>query len=375
MAGVSMKLPVGVLTGILASYSAVLSAGNPFYFNMQVNPDPAAGALGINAVKNSGVSLVRNQVPGQIAYEMAGPDGPGIGRIYSPTSGPSYVLTDIGSQFSSILVPNQHVLAVLECFQGQFGWEGPAYSAASSTLVTKPSIIGGRLIAQPLILTQVPLPSLIQASPTNINIKIPPYTDNGGQATSLELWRQGSDGVWQALTAMPLTSSVQVFADVSVAAGASYWYGISVVYAWPGGSGEGALPAVPGQYVSQARAVSSLMVAADVQPSPTASPTALPAINHDLGQAGWAAGPNPSRDGKFRIQFHTDKAATWKLSAFDLDGSMVRTFSGSDSQNGWQVAGIDLAKQASGIYLLDLRVKQEGEAEKTLPIRKVAIIR
>ena len=363
------------LVSSIVMFSATLMAGNSFFVNFQVLSEQSDGLMGTLASKNAGVSIVREQFASQVAHQLAGPDGPGVGRIYSKLNQPSYVLTDIGSQFVSSIGANQALLSVIECYQGQFGWDGDAYVAASRSLVDISSVIGGRLIGNSVTLTKVPIPTLVQGASNHIVLQVPPYNDAGGRAQALQLWRQGSDGLWQPLAQLGLTITTQTYTDSTVSSGASYWYGVSVVFSWPGGSGEGALPALAGQYVSEARSISGLMVAAELQPTPTPVPTLPPQVNHDLGQAGWAAGPNPSRDGHFTIQFHSDKAATWQLKAFTLEGSLAKVFRGNVTQAGWQMVAADLFKQASGVYLMELRVTQEGEPEKTLPIRKVAIIR
>ena len=358
-----------------------LMAGSYFSLHFNVYPDISAGSEGVLAVKNAGVCVLRGQIQSQIAYQVAGPDGPGIGRIFSNGS-QFYVLTDIGSQFLSSIASNQVILSVVECYSGQFGWTGLAFVAGLSDTVDATSVINSQLNdTNGITLTQVPIPTLLQASSSQIALRIPPYNDAGGMAVSLQLWRQDNSGTWSTLAQLPVTSTTQTYVDGSVLSNASYWYGISVAFAWPGGTGEGAVPSDSGQYVSKARSVSAVMVAADVQPSPTASPTRVPTpvltvtINHNLGQAGWAAGPNPSRNGQFRIQFHTDKSATWQLRVFTVDGLLAKQFQGSVHGAGWQLEDIGLPKQASGIYLMQLRVTQEGDVEKTLPIDKVAIIR
>lgn len=380
--GRSMKPVRAILLSVLGSLPSLLAAGSSLFLTFPVLPDPSAGALGALAVQNAGVCVVRDQSPGQIAYQMAGQDGSGIGRIYSNAGTNCYALTDIGSQFPTSVVSNQSILSVIECFEGRFGWNGPAFVAGLRETVDGTSVIDSKLDdASGITLTAVPIPTLLQGSSSQIDIQLPPYRDAGGQAIALQVWRQGSNGIWSPLAQLPLTTTAQNYVDGSVLQGASYWYGVSVVFAWPGGSGEGAIPTAMGQYVSKARSVSAMMVAADVQPSPTASPTMTPSpvvtarINHDLGQAGWAAGPNPSRNGQFRIQFHTEKPATWQLSVFTVDGLQAKQFQGSVPGAGWQLEDIGLPKQASGIYLMQLRVTQEGGVEKTLPMDKVAIIR
>jgi hypothetical protein len=117
------------------------------------------------------------------------------------------------------------------------------------------------------------------------------------------------------------------------------------------------------------------MVAASVQPTPTFAPTFTPTVKHDLGSIGWAAGPNPNHSGLFKIEFQTTKPAKWNLQVFGIDGNMVKQFNGATRQVGWQLVDANLIHLASGVYLMALHVTQEGELEKTLPLRKVAIIR
>ncbi|HXB97366.1 MAG TPA: T9SS type A sorting domain-containing protein [bacterium] len=364
-----------VIFGSFFGLPALLCAGNPYYVTFPVTSLPISGVLGQDAVVNSGAVILRDNKPAQVAYQMGGPDGSGIGRIFTRPGKPSYVLTDVGSQWSNSVALNQTVLAVLECYSPQYGWDGAAFSAAQSGIITKSSITSDSLFMDGLTLTAVPLPTLFKADTSTVQVSIPAYVDAGGQADGLVLWRQDSSGSWQNLTTLPVTASVLTYADASVAPNASYWYGISVSYSWPGGGQEGALPLVDGHYVSMARSCSALMVAASVQPTPTFAPTFTPSVKHDLGTIGWAAGPNPSRDGKFRIEFQTAKPAKWNLQVFGIDGNMVKDFQGNTQQLGWQIINADLTHLASGVYLMDLHVTPEGESEKTLPLRKVAIIR
>jgi hypothetical protein len=370
-----MNLKKSLFFGIIFVFPVILWAGNPYIVSFPVLNSPTSSILDQEAVQNSGAVIVRDNIPGQEAYQMAGMDGSGIGRIFSRPGQPSYVLTDVGSQWVSGIGVNQTILAIIECYSPQFGWDGPAYSAAETDVVTKSSIMNGRIFMQALTLTAVPVPSLLRADTSTVQVNIPPYIDSGGVATGLVLWRQDSAGTWQSLTTLPLSGNILTYGDRSVLPNASYWYGVSVIYAWPGGSQAGALPTLSNQYVSMARSRSSVMVAALVQPTPTFAPTFTPTVKHDLGSIGWAAGPNPNRDGKFNIEFQTTKPASWLLQVFGLDGSQVKEWKGSTQRGGWQVAGIDLSHLASGVYLMALHVKQEGETEKTLPLRKVAIIR
>jgi hypothetical protein len=370
-----MKAFKSIVYGSIFSIPAMLSAGNPFFVTFPVLPAQNSGILGQDAVMNSGFVALRDGKPGQIAYQLGGPDGSGMGRIFTRPGKPSYVMADVGSQWANNVILNQTVLAVLECYSPHFGWDGAAYSAAQTGIITKSTISTDSLFMNGLTLTAVPLPSLFLASTSTVQVTIPPYVDAGGQADGLVLWRQDLSGTWQNLTTLPVTAGAQNYVDSTVLPNASYWYGISVSYAWPGGGQEGAMPQLNSEYVSNARSCSAVMVAASVQPTPTFAPTFTPTVKHDLGKIGWAAGPNPSRDGKFRVEFQTSKPTQWNLQVFGIDGSMAKDFHGQEQGIGWQVVDLDLSHLASGVYLMDLHVTPEGEAEKTLPLRKVAIIR
>lgn len=235
------RLKIAMLGSILGLPVSLL-AGNPYFLTFSVLPEATLGLVGLNAVQDSGLVVVRYGIPGQAAYQEGGPDGPGLGRIFTRAGTSSYVLTDIGSQWTSGIALNQTVLAVLECYTPQFGWDGPAFSAAQSEIVTKNSISNDNLIMNSLTLTALPVPTLFSANTSTVQVSIPAYQDAGGQADGLVLWRQDSTGTWQDLTTLPVTAGVLTYLDSSVAANASYYYGISVSYAWPGGGQAGALP-------------------------------------------------------------------------------------------------------------------------------------
>lgn len=361
---------------VTALLAAQLQAGSSFFVTFPVQAPAGNNGEGAQAAASAGVTIVRAQIHGEAAFQKAGPDGPGLGRIYTQPSRGSYVLTDAGSQWTTGVAQMQTALAVVEAYAGQFGWQGRAYSGAVTATVSKPDIVDGRLSLAPMLLSEVPAPVLREGDPTRIVMEIPAVLDHSGLATGLQLWRKDALGSWLPKAVLPVSSGVQVFTDAEVQANSAYWYGISVIYGWPGGQGAGALPDRANQYVSWARSESSLMAAALVQPTPTPFPTLVAAIpTPDLGNEPWVAAPNPSRDGKFRLTFHTTKSGTYSFFAYTLDGSLAKTVHATFEQAGWQRPEVDLSKFASGLYLFQLRVKQEGETENTWPLRKVAIVR
>lgn len=356
--------------------AAALHAGNSYFITFPVQAPAGVNGEGAQAASAAGVTILRHQIPGEAAVQLAGPDGPGIGRIYTQPGKGSFVLLDAGSQWETSVSQLQTILGIVETYSGQFAWQGKAYSGAVSAVVNKADIVAGRLSLGPLLLTEVPAPQLLSADTDHIHVSIPGVLDEGGQASGLQLWRKGSDGTWLALAELGLSATAQSYQDTSVVPNSAYWYGISVIYHWPGGGQAGALPNLGQKYVSWARSESSLLAASKVQPSPTPFPTLEAAVpTPDMGGASWLAYPNPSRDGKFRLSFHTTKQGSYKLAVYTIDGSLAKTFSASFDQAGWQQPWLDMSKLSTGIYLFQLRVSQEGDPENTLPLRKVAIIR
>ena len=353
-----------------------LHAGNSYFVTFPVQAPVGTTGEGALAAAAAGVTVVRDQIPQESAVQLAGPDGPGLGRIYTQPNKGSFVLVDVGSQWATSVSQLQTVLAVVETVNGQFSWAGKAYSGAVAAQISKADIVAGRLSLAPLLLSEVPAPVLSVADATHIKLTVPGVLDAGGRAQGLQLWRRGSDGIWQDLAPLSLSPGAQTYDDIGVTSGLPYWYGISLIYRWPGGGQAGAVSATSGAYVSRARSESGMIVAAKIQPTPTPFPTVpAAAATPDLGGEAWIAFPNPSKDGKFKLSFHTTVQGSYKVLAFTLDGSLAKTFSSPIGQAGWQAPWIDLSKLSTGIYLLQLRVTQEGTPENTLPLRKVAIIR
>jgi hypothetical protein len=361
---------------LVLALPVAVHAGNSYFVTFPVQAPTSASGEGALVAAAAGVTLVRHQIPGEPAVQLAGPDGPGLGRIYTQPGKGSFVLVDVGSQWPTSVSQLQTVLGVVETVNGQFGWQGKAYSGAVTATVSKGDIVAGRLSLDPLLMSEIPAPSLLQADASHIQMTVPGVLDLGGLATGVQLWRRTASGGWEPLAELTLTTSGQAFDDTSVVSGTAYWYGISLIYPWPGGGQAGARPEMVDKYVSWARSESGAMVAALVQPTPTPFPTLPAAVpTPNLGGESWLAYPNPSRDGKLKLSFHTMKQGSFTLLAYTLDGSLAKTISSTFDEAGWQQPWIDLSKLSTGIYLLQLRVTQEGSPENTLPLRKVAIVR
>lgn len=356
--------------------AAPLQAANTFFVTFPVQAPAGAAGQDAQAAMSAGVTLLRHQIPSERAHQMAGPDGPGIGRIYTRPSMGSYVLTDAGSQWISAVSQSQTVLGIVETYAGQFQWGGKAFVGAVQGSISKPDIVAGRLSLAPVLMSEIPTPLLVAADEDRIQLILPPFLDASGLVSNLVLWRQEGSQAWQKWAYLPAGSAEQAYVDVSVTAQAAYRYGVSIRYPWPGGSGAGSIPDESSFFVTHARSESGVMHASLKQPSPTPFPTLEGAVpTPDLGAEPWIAYPNPSRDGKIRLAFRMVKKGSYHVSAYGLDGTLVHQFNGSADGEGWVKPVVDLSRMASGIYLMRLSLRYGSEEAVHLPVRKLALIR
>ncbi len=138
----------------------------------------------------------------------------------SPKPAQNYFLTDVGAQWNSSLADGQQVLAVLEAYPGQNGWQGAAYTGASSALVRQDSLA---LTSLPdAVLRPVPVAKLLQAGPSQIQLSVGHYDDLSGQALGLSLWRRNAgSNSWAWMGSMANPASATAWADISVTAEAA----------------------------------------------------------------------------------------------------------------------------------------------------------
>jgi hypothetical protein len=365
-----------VLLSLLLTAAPLLQAASTFFVTFPVQAPTGAAGQDAQAAMSAGVTLLRHQIPGEPAHQMAGPDGPGIGRIYTRPSLGSYVLTDAGSQWVSAVSQSQTVLGIVETYAPQFQWGGKAFVGAVQGSISKADIVAGRLSLDSVLMSEIPIPQLALADEERIQLSIPAFLDASGLATGLVLWRQEGSQAWQKWAYLPAGSVEQAYVDISVTARSMYRYGMSIRYPWPGGSGNGSLPEESGFFVTQARSESGLIQASLKQPTPTPYPTLGGAIpTPDLGAEPWIAYPNPSRDGKVRLAFHMVKKGSYHVSAYGLDGTLVHQFHGTADEVGWVKPVADLSRMASGVYLMRLSLRYDSDEVLNLPIRKLAIIR
>lgn len=371
-----MRVRILAIVGMLYTGASALAAANVFFVTFPVQAPAGASGQDAQAAAAAGVTLVRDQIPGEPAYHLSGSGAPGAGPVFTRPGSGSYALTDAGSQWISNVNQGQLIRGWAEAYAGQFGWQGKAFVGALQGTVEKSDVVSSRLSLPPVLLSELPTPHLLSATASQISLGIPVFVDASGLASGLVLWRRESAGSWAKRADLVLGNSEIAFNDNDIIENRLYWYGISARYPWPGGSQGGALPLEVGSWVSFARSESSLMKASDLQPSPTAFPTLPESLpTPDLGSESWLAYPNPNRSGKMRLAFQIAKKSTYRVEVFGIDGSRVHSSLGEASTPGWQLPWVDLTKLASGIYLMKLSVKPEGEVEYSPPIRKVAIVR
>jgi hypothetical protein len=358
-----------------------LSASNAFFVNVPVQSQVDALGQGADACQYAGVTLVREQLTGQVAIQVAGPLATDPSRIYTQPGQGSFVLTDVGNQWTNTVVGlNQEVLSFLETDAGMHTWTGAAYAGASRAQILKPDIAAGKLDMPGVLMTRLPSPLLLQANPSFIHLSVSPSADTSGLAQGLRLWRHRSDlsgDPWLLVQDLPWSGTAQDVTDTGVTAGLPYIYGISYIYRWTGGGGAGADPTATNEYITNVKGLSSIIYSSVIQPTPTPFPTLPPApATPDIGADSWVAYPNPLMGSELRLAFKTDKdKSKYLLSIYALDGTRVLGFDAEADQAGWQKPIIDLNKLASGVYLLRLRVLEPGVDEKVLPVRKLAIIK
>jgi hypothetical protein len=352
-----------------------LRAAAPFFVVVPVQAPTDQDAFNTGAPASAGLLLVRDTLPGETAVQLAGPDGPGPGRIFTRPGVGSYGLTDVGAQWTTPVAVGQSILGLVETYPGQFAWTAKAFVGAFRVNVSKEQLVAGQINVPPVLMMEVPVPQLLTASASSIQLLLPGGVDTSGLLVAWVLWRQGFGQGWEKLSERPVSLESQIFQDLGVTAGAQYRYGLSAKLLWNGGGQAGALPDEPGYLVSNARSESSWLFAAEVQPTPTPFPTVLGGHpTPDLGGETWVAFPNPNRSGMLQIAFHMMKKGAYLIHVYSVDGTLVNSFRGT-AELGWQAPVLDLRKLASGIYLVRLEVQNEDGTTSNYPLRKLALVR
>lgn len=329
-----------------------------------------------NASKYSSLTVMRYNIPGEMAVQLAGPDATDPTRIFPPSSTPAYYLTDAGSQWTTALSTGQQTLAVIETTPLLHGWSGPACAGAVSGTVTNTQIVSGLVVMPDLWLSVIPVPTLASADTTHISISITSFADLGGQALDLSVWRQtNGSSTWQWLGKVqnPPTSSSVLWNDTTILPNNQYQYSITVDFSWPGGAGAGALSGTTGVYSTQARAISESFAASIRQPPPktttTVVPTPLTLVN------GWMAYPDPARGNKLWVAFNTQNPGNYEIQAFTLNGALAAMARGSVQGAGQVITTMNIAGLASGIYLIRVILNSTNGGTQNLPLHKIAVLK
>jgi hypothetical protein len=351
--------------------------GGPAWVNGKVIGTAAADGSGMDAPKYSSVSIVRANIPGEVAVQMAGADATDPTRIFSSAKIPGYYLTDAGSQWPSGIANGQSLLAIVETMPGDHGWTGAAYAGAVSMVVAQSHVVSGMYEMPDLWLSQIPKPSLVSAGPSHISLSITSFNDLGGKLSALSLWRRQTGQIpwqWQGSISNPISSTV--WNDLSVTPENLYDYALSVDYAWPGGGGAGALSSSAGVYSTHARAITGPLAASIKQPTPTpmpSGPVATP-TPFDLPQ-GWLAYPNPVHGDILRVALDAQTAGHYEIFMYSLVGEQVLTQKGKIDQPGRVFAQLGIKHLASGIYLMRINIEASQGAKQVLPLRKIAVLK
>jgi hypothetical protein len=367
--------------GALWLLPSLALAGNGFYVHALVQAQVDSQGAGADACQYAGASVVRQQITGDVATQVAGPDANDPTRIYTVAGQGSFLLTDAGNQWVNGVSRNQTVMVFFETQAGLHSWTGAAYAGAVSSTVQGADVLAGKMDLPLTLMNRLPAPQLVSATASSVYLSIPASQDSSGLAIGLRIWRQRSDipgDPWVTVTDMPWSNGPQSLIDSSgLLANQPYTYGVSYIYSWPGGGGGGADPTVSGKYITVTKGLSTTIFASSSQPSPTPFPTLVVAKpTPNLGGEAWVAYPNPLIGSKLYLAFETKVAGTqYWFSAYSLDGTKVLGFQGAASQVGWQAPSIDLGKLASGVYLVRLQTQAPGKDIQALPVRKLAIIK
>lgn len=368
-----MVLTLSFALGAVSAY-----AGNAFWLSGRVL-SPATTGNGADASLFAGVTLLREQIPGEKAVQLASSDTLFPTRVMLRPGQGAYFLTDAGSQWPSAVASGQVVLCVAETYLGQHAWQGKAYASASSGTLVKPDLIQGLASVPDQELAQIPEVELLNADSTQITLKIYSFKDLSGLASGYALWRRPlgtTTWVHLGMLSIPVAGTETTYADTSVQAGQLYEYGLSVNYIWKGGSGQGRLPQIPEIYSTLAMSVSVLMAANSVQPTPTSAvpdngPTSTPVALPD----GWIAYPNPVIGSKFWVTIEVKNTGILSILTYTLDGTLALSNNTKIEQIGRNKVMIEIPKLAPGIYLLKAKLRSEDGDETMYPLRKLAIVK
>jgi hypothetical protein len=359
--------------------AAPLHGAQAVWVTGKVVAPAAADGSGTDAPKHSSLSLIRANVPGELAVQLGGPDATDPMRIFAPAHKPAYYLADAGSQWPSGISTGQTLIAIVETMAPDHGWRGAAYAGAVDAMAGKAQLVSGLIAMPDLWLSPIPQPSLAAASPSHIALSISAYASLGAPLSALSLWRRPAGlslWEWQASLPNPSSSSSVVWDDLNVMPENLYEYALSLDFTWPGGGGAGALSMTAGIYSTKAHSVAGPFAASLVQPSPTPSPRGpTPVLTPVELPDGWLAYPNPAHGEALSILFDAKEEGRYEILAYTLSGGLALRRQGSIEKAGRNRSELPIKGLASGVYLLRINIEAKDGKRQEMPLRKIAILK
>src|SRR5262245_32101577 len=146
----------------------------------------------MEAPRFAGLSLVRHNIPGEVAHQLLGPDSAYPNKIFTSPQGESYYLADAGSQWVTALALSQKILAFLETGEPDNGWSGNAFAGAVQAALDKAGYARSLIQMPEARLGMIPAPELLEADESHIRLKLAGYADESGLAQALALWRRAA---------------------------------------------------------------------------------------------------------------------------------------------------------------------------------------
>jgi hypothetical protein len=269
---------------------------------------------------------------------------------------------------------HETITALVEVVPGQNGWQGRAYAASMAQALDSQEVRGnGMDYQQALVLSALPQPRVIETESAFIKLDLDAFEDASGLAKAIVLERRPwGSASWSEIAsfALPLTSQAVSFLDLSVTAGQSYEYATSVRFALAG--------AETTLVQTVAKEQSGPVAAARLQPDFNASrviPVETATPEPDLPE-GWAFYPNPVKGDTAWVMFKAKAPGALSLQMHNILAERVLVLDQKIASAGWQKVEVGLKGLASGLYLLKLSFKEDGQlVSDQLSFKKIAIMK
>jgi len=347
-----------------------LHANTYFLFMKIYNPD---GAMGNSSTANSfsSVAAYRVGIANQIGRQESGPDSTFPNKVYRShydnAEVPAYFFSDVGSyDWTLTESAGQTVVAVAEVYSPQFGWTGNSYIGYSKDVLYQSDINKNQIELPDAKLQMIPQPQIIQQASNSVTVGWQSMTLN--DITGYTLYRSSSiNGTYTAITIVPQsTGQIQCTDNFNITGGTTYYYKISVNFAWGGGNG------APAYYETKA------MSAASSQPGTLTSnpkPEENTPVPEELSESNTYNYPNPCA-GPTTIRFSLLEQENVSIAIYDINSRLVwsKKLDASSTTTGvnnviWKLqndAGIEVS---NGAYILVIKA-----GGKTVT-KKIAVVR